>query len=134
MEVGIERLAAFAFIVTGLSHIAAPRIWVRFFTNMRAWGEAGAFLNGYVHMPLGLLILSFHQVWSGPGLLVTLIGAGLTVKGLICFVWPRLALKSLAKVSEERAWQFQAAGFLSLVLGLVIGWIALVHGGQLQAA
>jgi hypothetical protein len=71
MEVGIERLTAFAFIITGLSHIAAPRAWARFFILVRGQGEAGGFINAFIHMPLGLLILSFHQVWRWPGLLVT---------------------------------------------------------------
>ena len=76
---GIERLTALAFLITGLSHIAAPRAWARFFIDMRGKGEAGGLINAYVHMPLGLLILAFHPVWSGPGLPVTLIGCGLTL-------------------------------------------------------
>ena len=125
MEIGIERLAALSFIITGLSHIAAPRAWVRFFSNMRAAGEAAGFLNAYVHIPLGLLIVAFHPVWSGPGLLVTLLGWALTLKGTIYFVWPQLATRTLAHATEDRAWQFRVAGFVSLLLGLAIGWIAL---------
>jgi len=125
MEVGIERLAALVFIITGLSHIAAPRTWVRFFAILRAQGDVGGFLNAWVHIPLGLLILAFHPVWSGPGLLVTLIGCALTLKGTLYFVWPRLAAKSMSHVTEGRAWQFRIGGIASLLLGLAIGWIAL---------
>lgn len=124
MEVGIERLAALAFIVTGLSHIAAPCAWVRFFAILRDQGEAGGLINAYVHMPLGLLILAFHPVWSGPQLLVTLVGAALTFKGLLYFIWPALALKSMKRVTEERAWQFRVAGLFALLLGLAMGWVA----------
>ena len=125
MEVGIERLAAMAFIVTGLSHIAAPRAWTRFFIIMRDQGEAAGLLNAYVHMPLGLLIVAFHPVWSGPGLLVTLVGCALTLKGILYLVRPGLALKSMERVTEERAWQFRVAGLFALLLGLAIGWVAL---------
>ena len=124
METGIERLTALAFIITGLSHVSAPRAWARFFIGMRAKGEAAGLLNAYLHIPLGLLILAFHPVWSGPGLLVTLIGCALTLKGLLYFLWPGLALRTMAQVSEEGAWKFRAAGVLSVLLGLVIGWIA----------
>jgi uncharacterized protein YjeT (DUF2065 family) len=124
METGIERLAAMAFIVTGLSHIAAPRVWARFFIDMRARGAVGGFLNAYVHIPLGLLILAFHPVWRGPGLLVTLIGCALTLKGTLYFLWPALALKSMAHISEQDGWKFQAAGVAGLALGLLIGWIS----------
>lgn len=130
MEIGIERLAAMAFIVTGLSHIAAPGAWLRFFTLLRNQGEAGGFINAFIHIPLGLLILAFHQVWHWPGLLVTLVGCALTLKGLLYFVAPGLALKSMARVTDERAWQFRIAGVVALLLGLAIGWISLANGGQ----
>ncbi len=130
MEAGIERLAALSFIITGLSHITAPRAWVRLFLNMRTAGEAAGLLNAYVHMPLGLLIVAFHPVWEGPPLLVTLLGWALTLKGTLYFLWPGLADKSMAMVSEERAGHFRIAGAFSLAIGLVIGWIALGQPGR----
>jgi uncharacterized protein YjeT (DUF2065 family) len=122
---GIERLTALAFIVTGLSHIAAPAAWARFFIAMRDQGSVPGFLNAYVHIPLGLLILAFHPVWRGPGLLVTLIGCGLAFKGTLYFLWPGLAMRSMAHVSEENAGRFRIAGLFGLALGLICGWIGL---------
>jgi uncharacterized protein YjeT (DUF2065 family) len=132
MEVGIERLAALAFIITGLSHIAAPSAWARFFILVRDQGEAGGFINAFIHMPLGLLILAFHQVWQWPGLLVTIIGCALTLKGLLYLLFPKLALTSMARVTEERGGPFRIAGLGGLLLGLLIGWIALANGRQLD--
>jgi uncharacterized protein YjeT (DUF2065 family) len=129
MEQGIERLAALVFIILGLSHVAAARAWVRFFLDMRARGETAGLYNALVHGPLGLLIVAFHPVWSGPGLLVTLLGWGLTIKATLYFVWPGLAQKTMARVAEERAWEFRAAGMASVALGLAIGWIALGRPG-----
>lgn len=125
MIAGIERLTALAFIITGLSHITAPRAWARFFIDMREKGEIAGFLNAYVHIPLGLLILAFHPVWSGPGLLVTLIGCALTLKGTLYFLWPSLALRSMAHLREDNAWRFRVAGVPAVLLGLIVGWIAL---------
>ena len=125
MEQGIERLAALVFIILGLSHVAAARAWVRFFLDMRARGETAGLYNALVHGPLGLLIVAFHPVWSGPGLLVTLLGWGLAIKATLYFVWPGLAQKTMARLSEERAWEFRVAGAASMALGLVIGWIAI---------
>ena len=125
MEIEIERLTALAFIVTGLSHITAPQAWARFFIALRESSAVPGFLNGYVHLPLGLLIVAFHPVWSGPGLFVTLIGCALTLKGTLCFLWPSIAMRSLAQVSEERAGQFRIAGVAALALGLAAGWISL---------
>jgi uncharacterized protein YjeT (DUF2065 family) len=125
METGIERLAALAFVITGLSHIAAPRVWARFFIDMRERGEVGGFLNAYVHIPLGLLIVAFHWVWTWPAMVVTLVGCALTFKGALYFTWPGLALRGMAHISEANAWNFRAVGVAALALGLVIFWISL---------
>ena len=125
MEQAVERLTALGFIVIGLSHLAAPRAWARFFVDMRERGEVGGLLNAYLHFPLGLIIVAFHWQWIWPHALVTAIGCALTLKGTLYFVWPRLALRSMAHVSEERALGFRIAGGFALLLGLAIGWIAL---------
>jgi uncharacterized protein YjeT (DUF2065 family) len=122
---GVERLTALAFIVTGLSHVAAPRAWARFFVAMRESAPVPGFANAFVSLPLGLLILAFHPVWSGPGLIVTLIGCGLTLKATLYLLVPSLAQRVLAHVSEERAAGFRIAGVAAVGLGLWIGWIAL---------
>lgn len=122
--IGIERLTAIAFIVTGLSHITAPREWARFFIAIRDRSAVPGFVNAYVHAPLGLLILGFHWVWTWPGIVVTLSGCALTLKGTINFIWPRFAKRSLARVSEKRAWQFRIPGVVLLILGLWIGSIS----------
>lgn len=123
--VGIERLAAIAFIVTGLSHIAAPRVWARFFIGLREKGEIGGLINAWIHFPLGALIVSFHWLWTWPQGLVTLLGCGLALKGAVYFIAPRLALRSLAHVSEEKAGRFRVAGLNAVALGLVNLWISL---------
>ena len=125
LELGIERLTALGLIAAGMSHIAAPHSWVRFFSDMREHGSSAGLYNAYVHGPLGFLIVAFHQVWSGPGLVVTLFGCALTVKGFLYFVWPALAERTLARVNPERAWQFQVAGAFALVLGIVVAWLSL---------
>jgi uncharacterized protein YjeT (DUF2065 family) len=124
MEAAIERLAALAFFLNGLSHIAAPGAWARLFIAMRERGDMGGLMNAYLHFPIGILILAFHPVWSGPGLIVTLIGCALTLKGVLYLMWPRLALRSLAHVSEERAGRFRIAGLFSLLLGGLCAWVA----------
>jgi uncharacterized protein YjeT (DUF2065 family) len=123
--IGIERLTAIAFIVTGLSHIAAPRAWARFFVGLREKGEIGGLINAWIHFPLGALILSFHWLWSWPRLLVTLLGCGLALKGALYFIRPGLARRGLAHVSEEKAGGFGLIGLVSVALGLVSLWISL---------
>ena len=121
METSVEKLTALLFLVTGLSHILQPRVWVQFFIMLREKGEVGSFLNGFVHMPLGGFIVAFHNVWHGIEMIVTIIGWGLVVKSTLYFVFPRFGLRMLGTISMERSWHFVVAGVLSVVVsGLIM--------------
>ena len=125
VAIAVERLTALVLLLTGLSHVLQPRAWVRFFERMREQGEAAGLLNAYVHGPTGLLIVAFHNVWTWPELVVTLIGWSLTLKAAIYFCWPQLAQRVLADVSLENAWKFRVAGAGAVALAAAVGWIAL---------
>lgn len=125
MEAAVERLAALAFLVTGLSHLLAPRAWVRFFERVAAQGEAAGIYNGLLHLPLGLAIAAFHPVWAGPGLAVTLIGWALVAKATAQLCSPALAQRSLAMVAGERGVaRCRVAGAAGVAIGAGIAWIA----------
>jgi uncharacterized protein YjeT (DUF2065 family) len=125
MEAAVENLTCAAFLITGLSHLLQPKIWARFFIAVREQGEMAPFLNGYVHMPLGLIIIAFHNVWTWPQVIVTLVGWSLALKGAVNFLAPSIATKGLARVSMERAWEFQVAGLVALAIAGVIAWVRL---------
>lgn len=112
MEEAMQKLAAICFLLIGLSHIVRPRAWAEFFILIREKREAGALINGFIHFPLGALIVAFHNVWGGIFSILTLIGYGLLLKGLICFVFPGVALKSLDRVSLDKAGEFVWAGIV----------------------
>lgn len=116
MEVAVMKLAIVCFFVVGVSHIVQPRVWAQFFIDMRGKGEVGSFLNALLHFPLGVIIVSFHNVWSGLPVVLTLIGWGLVLKGFIYFVFPNHGLKILARVSLEKSWGFIVAGILHVGL------------------
>ncbi|HZE56564.1 MAG TPA: hypothetical protein VE031_01800 [Chthoniobacterales bacterium] len=120
-EASVEKLVALFFLVTGLSHIFQPRVWVRFFIMLREKGEIGSFLNGFIHFPLGAFIVAFHNIWHGfPAIVVTIIGWGLTIKGTIYFLFPRYGVRMLGTISLERSWHFVVAGVFSVLLAAVI--------------
>src|ERR1051325_573255 len=99
MELAITKIAIICFFITGISHITQPRVWAQFFMDMRSKGEVGSFLNALLHFPLGVVIVSFHNVWHGLPMVLTLIGWGLVLKSAIYFVFPRQAGKTLDQVS-----------------------------------
>ena len=123
--IAVERLVALSLAVTGLSHLAAPQAWASLFARLRTQGSAGGLINAYINFPLGALVLAFHPVWSGPGLLVTLLGLGWTTKSAAYFIRPQLAERGLAAVEGDRAWRLQAAGAAMVALAAVVAWLSL---------
>ena len=121
MEKSIEVLVIILFGVVGLSHLLQPRAWVEFFILLRGKGEAGAFVDGLLNLPIGALIVVFHNRWSGIPLALTLVGWCLVIKGLIRFCAPKQALRMIARVSVERSWEFQAAGAMLVAFASLLG-------------
>jgi hypothetical protein len=122
MERSVEVLAIILFGVLGLSHILQPRAWAEFFIFLRGKGDAGAFVDGFLNLPLAAVIVGFHNTWSGIPAVLTLVGWGLVIKSLIRFCAPKLALRMMARVSVERSWEFQVAGAALVVLAGLLGY------------
>jgi hypothetical protein len=100
-----------------LSHIFQPRVWAQFFIDLRGKGEIGSFINAFIHFPLGTLVVAFHNVWQGIPIILTIMGYGWVLKGLIYFVFPSFGLKSLSRVSIEKFWEFIIAGIVLVGIG-----------------
>ena len=74
MELAIQKIAVICFVLVGLSHIMQPKAWARFFAQLCAKGEPGAFVNGFMCLAFGALIVGFHNVWHGIPMILTLMG------------------------------------------------------------
>jgi uncharacterized protein YjeT (DUF2065 family) len=120
MEVAIQKLAVVSFFVIGLSHIFQPRVWAQFFIDLRSKGEIGSFINAFIHFPLGALVVAFHNVWQGIPMILTIMGCGWVLKSLIYFMLPSFGLKSMSRVSLERASEFIIAGVVLIIIGSLL--------------
>jgi len=122
MERAVEVLAMILFGVVGLSHVLQPRTWVEFYMFLRSKGATGAFVDGFLNLPMAGFIIGFHNIWSGIPLALTLVGWALLIKSLIRFCAPKLALKLIARVSLERSWEFQMAGIGLMAFAGLLGY------------
>lgn len=122
MERAIEIFAAINFLVIGLSHVFAHRAWAEFFTLLREQGRPGAFANGFLALFTGSFIVAFHNVWSWPGVLLTLIGYGMVLKAAIVFIRPDWGLKSMSRVGAERSKKLIIAGVLFILVSGLLGY------------
>ena len=113
-----EIIAALMFLVMGASHLIQPRAWVTFFTTLHSQGVVGVFANSFLTLMFGMLIVSLHNIWTWPAIILTLIGWAQVLKGAIGFIAPSVSLRGLAMVRPENEWRFIAAGVPALALGL----------------
>ena len=110
MERALEVFAAIHLSIVGLSHILQPHAWVAFFTWLRERGHAGVFVHGFLSLGFGSMILAFHNVWSGLPAVLTVVGCAYTFKAALCFLLPATQMRTLGRVSPERAWELRVPG------------------------
>jgi len=125
VEAGVERLAALVLLLTCLSHITAPAAWAALFERI-AKSEAPGLANAAIHLPLGLMLVAFHNIWSGPAIAFTIIGWALLVKGALQLLFPQVAARSLgfAGTGEEAERRYRLAGVIMTPLASVLTWMA----------
>jgi hypothetical protein len=123
MHEAIELYAAVNLLVIGLSHLLLPRIWVDGFIRLRSLGLGGVFLNGMLSLSFGSLIVAFHNVWSGLPIVLTIFGWLQVAKGLVSLTVPQWGMRSLERVSPERANEFVAGGAIFLVLSAFMWYL-----------
>jgi len=100
----VEIYASVHFAIMGLSHLFRPLAWVQLFTLLRAQGTPGVFAHGFLSLFFGAMIVAFHNVWSGPGTALTVVGWLYVAKSTACFLAPNFQLASLGRVSNDRKW------------------------------
>lgn len=116
MEREIQAFVAVNFLVIGLSHIFQRSVWVQFFAKLHSLGSLGPFAEGFLYLNFGALIVTFHNVWTFPEVILTLIGWTQVLKALLRFVAPEAILRVYGRMRPERAWQIQIAGGVLLAL------------------
>lgn len=104
----------------GLSHLRQQQAWREFFLLLHSKGRPGAFANGFLTLITGSLIVSFHNVWSGPPVILTLIGWAYLFKSTAIFVNPDWNLGSMARVQNAPRQKFLVAGFGLLAVALML--------------
>jgi len=127
MEQAIQIYAAVQFLVIGLSHTFQPRAWVDFFIWLRGKGHAGVFVNGFLSLIFGSVIVGFHNVWTGLPMVLTLIGWAQVIKALVSFVMPQWGMRGLQRVSYDRAHEFVVGGLVFLALSALMLYIVVTR-------
>lgn len=117
----VQLVVLISSLLIGLSHILQPALWADYFANLRARGRAGLVTKiMQVELWPALLIVSLHQVWAGPAIVVTIYGWLLLVKVTIGLLLPDLGIASMA-IPERAPRSFIPAGLLMLLIDVAAG-------------
>jgi hypothetical protein len=82
LQLFIERFFAITLLVTGVSHLAQPKLWRDFFLLLKKSGAAGIIIAMFT-FPMGLALILTHNLWSfDVRLIFTICGWGMTLKSL----------------------------------------------------
>jgi hypothetical protein len=105
----------------GVSHIVRPAIWTEFFGWLHAAGHRGVVLKTFaLELWPAMMIVTLHQVWSGPGMVITLYGWAQLIKIAIAMLMPEITLRGL-KMAEGGSRAFVPAGVVLAGIGVVSG-------------
>jgi hypothetical protein len=89
MELLLEKIFAFVFMLVGFSHLLQPAPWVDFFSWLRS-KSFGAFIVVIYTLPIAIVIITFHNSWQlRPSLFITVAGWIMLIKCTVYAVYPR---------------------------------------------
>ncbi len=125
MENAIRVFVAMNFFVIGISHLIQRGVWIEYFAKLHGLGRLGPVVEGFLYLNFGALIVAFHNVWTLPEFVLTLVGWFHIAKALLRFLAPDVVLRVYARMQPERSWQIQAAGGFLLALSIFFAFLAL---------
>jgi hypothetical protein len=102
----------------GLSHVLQPRMWQDYFQALHKQGVAGVLTKTmtWEFWPT-LIVVTGHQVWRGPGVILTVFGWLLLAKCAVSLLFPQISLRSMA-MSRRGPTAFVPGGLLLIGVGL----------------
>jgi hypothetical protein len=71
--------------------------WIALYAEIMVMGSRVVRIYGFVCTLLGFTVIYFHNVWSGPPILLTIIGWLVLSEGLFCFFLPDVSIKSFSE-------------------------------------
>lgn len=107
-------------LAAGLSGFTMKKRWAKIIDEMRE-GAALSYLAGIVVFTIGCVVANFHTLWNDPlAILITLIGFGAIMEGVLFLVIPGLILQYSVSLLRPAAVPFMAGAASGRGLALLI--------------
>lgn len=116
----VQTIMLIAGLIMGLSHLFQPRMWARFFVQLRETG-AGVVANGLINIAPAAVIVGLHQVWSGPAVVLTVYGWLLLLKTALTLTVPAIGERSLSMARRgDNGFRIAGAGLLIVAIACAL--------------
>jgi hypothetical protein len=114
----VQVMMGIGCVMIGLSHILQPKVWQAYFADLQARGTAGVLTRTALwELWPALIIVTFHQVWTGPAIVLTVFGWLLMIKCLVSLLFPQLGLRSIG-MANRGPMVFVTGGLVSVAIGV----------------
>lgn len=115
----IQKVAALFFLVLGLSYLLNARLWAGYAKTLL--DEPQRLLPIlWVTLPVGLVIVFLHNVWSGWAIIITLAGWIISIKSAFYLLFPQV-VKLFSAWSEDALRRYLLGGGVFMtVLGVAL--------------
>lgn len=118
ISIVIEQVALYYFLVMGLSFLIHEKRWVNIIGNI-VKTEESLMSCGMMELLLGLLAVSFHNIWTSTHtVIVTLIAWGLVLEACLILIVPKF-YKKVAKYFYNKP-MITFLGILMIVISAII--------------
>lgn len=124
----VRQLLVVPLLVLGVSHVVQPGMWREFFTRLHSEGAPGVVTRTFtLELWMAIVLVTFHQVWSGPEIAITIYGNLLMTKITLSMLEPSIGLRSLSMAESKGDMGFRVAGVV--LCGLAGLCVATTWGG-----
>lgn len=120
MEHAIEFMTGIVLLVLGLSFLLRVQDWSAWFEDVRQDGQHRALPIGCFVLALGAFMVSFHQVWSGFFLFVTVVGVLGIIEGSFYLLFPGSLRSVLSALQPHYKCMLRSFGIAMILVALLI--------------
>ena len=117
MEQSIEFMFAICFLLVGLSLLFRSGNWLDWMHYLQQRGTNSSIVLGMTNLLLGTFIISFHWVWNGLAMIVTIFGCLFIVRSLVLLMCPKFLPGMLKHILEHHRAMIPFAGAFATVVG-----------------
>lgn len=108
-------------VAIGVGIFTSPRQYTKLYRDLEKESLATLIFAGGA-IAIGILQIQAHNLWNSlPQVVISIIGWGTLVKGVIFAVWPRLVDRAGDWEADSKLIPF--AGIAMLVIGIYLSWV-----------